>query len=175
MEKRAFALDVVSVRLVKDASIMSSKKITSPFDAVALMSEYIYEMDRECVFALFLKSDGTPICCHLVSIGNLNGSIVSPREIFKAGVLCNAANFLLMHNHPSGTLKPSICDTNVTDKLITLGHLFDMPLLDHIIVGGDNSTFFSFKEKGMLSEPQYQLCSDYHGLDFTSGKLAARA
>ena len=174
MGKRKFELDVVSVRLVKDASIMSDKKITSLFDSIELMSEYVYEMDRECVFALFLKTDGTPICCHPVSIGNLDSSIVSPREIFKVGVLCNAASFILMHNHPSGSLIPSACDARVTDKLIVLGHLFDMPLLDHIIVGGDNSTFFSFKEKGMLSEHDYRLCTDYNELDFTS-RLVAEA
>lgn len=175
MENATFLLDIVAVRLVKDAAIMSDRKITSPYDAVELIGKYLYDMDRECVYALFLKTDGTPICCHPVSIGNLNSSIVGAREIFKAGALCNAASFVLIHNHPSGSLVPSKCDTVTTDKLITLGYLFDIPLLDHIIVGGDNSTFFSFKEKELLSEPRCLFCSDYNGLDFTSGKLVAEA
>lgn len=163
----SFALDVVSVRLVKDAPLIGGKKITNPQDAVALIGDFICEMDRECVYALYLKTDGTPICCHLASIGNLDSSIVSPRELFKAGILCNAASFILVHNHPSADLNPSRHDTLITDTLISLGNLMGMPLLDHVIVGGDNSHYFSFNEKDLLPTPKTSTCSDYRELEFT--------
>lgn len=162
----SFALDVVSVRLVKDAPLIGGSKIANAWDAVALIGEFLRNMDRECVYALFLKTDGTPICCHLVSIGSLNASIVSPRELFKVGILCNAANFILLHNHPSADLKPSRDDTLITDTLISLGSIMGMPLLDHIIVGGGNGQFFSFLEKDILPKPKVQLCSDYNELEF---------
>lgn len=165
-DRSAFELDVVSVRLVKDAPLIGGRKIEHTWDAVALIGEFLCDMDRECVYALFLKTDGTPICCHLVSIGSLNQSIVNPRELFKVGILCNAANFILLHNHPSGDLMPSRDDTLITDTLISLGSIMGMPLLDHIIVGGDNSRFFSFLEKDILPKPKIPLRSDYTELDF---------
>lgn len=168
MPKKSFKLDVVSIRLVKDAPIYSDSKIDTPSSAVNILGGILSEMDREVVCLVNLKSDNTPINCSFVSMGAINQAIVHPRELFKSAILSNAANMLLLHCHPSGNLQPSKEDIRLTDRLIHLTELMGIPLLDHIIVGGDNHQFFSMKEKGMMQNSVISYVSDYHILDFGS-------
>lgn len=72
MRKNPFHLEVVSVRLVKDAPIMSEHPITSPETAVSTLGKYMSEFDREIVCVVNLKNDGTPINCSFVSTGCLS-------------------------------------------------------------------------------------------------------
>jgi DNA repair protein RadC len=164
------SLEVVSVRLVKDAPILSEHKIRSPEDAVAVVGEMLSEMDREVVCVINLKTDGTPINCHFASVGGLNANIICPRELFKSSILSNAASMILVHNHPSGNLWPSKDDIAMTEKMIRLTHLMGIPLLDHVIVGRDQKEYFSFKEKGMADYIQEPCCTDYHELQFDQPK-----
>ena len=168
-----FKIDVVSVRLVKEAPILSDVKITTPEVAVQVLGKYLCEMDREVLCVVNLKSDNTPINCTMASMGSLNQSIVSPREIFKASILSNAAYMLLIHNHPSGTLNPSKEDIQVTDRLIKLTDLMGIPLLDHIIVGGDNSEYFSMREKKLMMHEREQYERDYNRLEFDNNVMVA--
>ena len=147
-EKNPFNLDVVSVRLVKDAPIMSGHPITNPEDAVLLLGKHLCEMDREVLCVINMKTDGTPINCHFASIGCLNESMAHPREIFKASILSNAATIMLMHNHPSGNPEPSRADEAITVKLKEALALVDVRTLDHIVVGGEGTV--SFAERGRL-------------------------
>lgn len=174
MEKqKAFQLDVVSVRLVKDAPLFSDRKIATPQDAVSLLGEMLCEMDREVVCVINLKTDGTPINCNIASMGAISQAIAEPRELFKSAILSNAAQMILVHNHPSGTLEPSKDDTIMTDRILKLSGLLGIPLIDHVIVGGDNSRYFSFKEKKMLIMPKISLTQDYHYLDFGQKTMVA--
>lgn len=159
-------LDVVSVRLIKEQPLMSDVPIKEPEDAVKLIGKELCEMDRECVVILCMKTNGIPICCSVCSIGCLNQSLIQPREIFKAAILANAASIILIHNHPSSSLNPSKEDTVITDKLINACQLIGIPLLDHIIVGGDNSEYFSFKEKEVLPYGKLRFETDYHDISF---------
>lgn len=99
-QETPFQLDVVSIRLVKDAPIMSGHPIKHPEDAVALIGEHLCEMDREVVCVINLKTDGTPINCNIASIGAIDQTVVHPREILKSSILCNAAKIIMLHNHP---------------------------------------------------------------------------
>lgn len=168
-----FQLDVVSVRLVKNAPLFSDKKITTPEDAVSLLGELLCEMDREVVCVINLKTDGTPINCNFASMGAINQAIAEPRELFKTAILSNAAKMMLVHNHPSGMLEPSKEDTILTDRMLKLTALLGIPLIDHVIVGGDNSRYFSFKEKEMLTMPQINLTQNYQHLEFENRALVA--
>lgn len=161
-----FQLDVVSVRLVSDAPIFSEHKINAPQDAIDVIGNLLCEMDREVVCVVNLKTDGTVINCHFASMGALDQSIAHPRELFKSSFLSNAASMILLHSHPSGNLQPSKTDTEMTDRMLQLTKLIGIPLLDHIIVGGDNSQYFSFKEKGILNNPHIQYATDYETLNF---------
>ncbi len=154
MGKNEFQLEVVSVRLVKESSILSAEKITTPETAVRVMGEVLGELDREVVGVINLKADGTPINCHIASMGSLNGSLAEPRELLKAGILSNACSMILVHNHPSGDLSPSKEDIAITDRMVKVCGLVGIPLIDHVIVGGDSRSYFSFQERGMVKYPE---------------------
>lgn len=174
MEKQEpFQLDVVSIRLVKNAPLFSDRKITGPKDAVSLVGEMLCEMDREVVCVINLKSDGTPINCNFASMGAINQAVAEPRELFKSAILSNAAKMILVHNHPSGRLEPSKEDTIMTDRILKLSCLLGIPLDDHVIVGGDNSRYFSFREKEIMTMPKISLTQDYHYIEFEERALVA--
>jgi DNA repair protein RadC len=168
-KKNPFKLDVVSIRLNKDAPLMSGHPVKSPEDAVKLIGQELCEMDREVVCIINLKSDGTPINCTFASMGALDRSVAHPRELLKATILSNASTMIMIHNHPSGNLDPSIEDSILTDRMIKICDLVGVPLVDHIIVGGDNSDYFSFKEKDRLpaSNLRYSLKTDYKDIEFS--------
>lgn len=168
-KKNPFKLDVVSIRLNKDAPLMSGHPVKSPEDAVKLIGQELCEMDREVVCIINLKSDGTPINCTFASMGALDRSVAHPRELLKATILSNASTMIMLHNHPSGNLDPSMEDSMLTDRMIKLCDLVGVPLVDHIIVGGDNTDYFSFKEKDRLpaSNLRYSLKNDYKDIEFS--------
>ena len=172
-EQEPFKLEVVSVRLVRDAPLFSDRKITTPQDAVKVVGDFLCEMDREVLCVINLRTDGTPINCNIVSMGALNQTIAEPRELFKASILSNAAQMIIVHNHPSGSLEPSKPDTMLTDRMLKLTYLMGITLKDHVIVGGDNSQYFSFHEKGLLEHPKIYFSTDYKALDFGNTAMVA--
>ncbi len=76
----------------------------------------------------------------------------------------------MVHNHPSGELVPSRQDVLITHRILELTELMGIRLADHVIVGGDNSQYFSFSEKKLLQYPSFSFTADYNELDF--GKTA---
>lgn len=146
-----YNLDVVRIRLVKETSWYSDKPITCSQDAVDLLAEKLGDLDREMFCILNLTTDGKVINFNLVSMGTLNASLVSPREVFKSSILSNAARIIAIHNHPSGTVSPSKQDKLITQRLREAGELLDIQLLDHVIIGGDNGRYYSFHEENLLN------------------------
>lgn len=173
-KKPSFHLDVVSVRLVHDAPICSEKPIHTPEDAVKLIGKYLCEMDREVFCIINLKTSGIPINCHFVSMGAIDHTVTHPREMFKASILSNAASMICVHNHPSGNIQPSEVDTKVTERMIYVCDMMGIPLFDHIIVGGDNSNFFSFRRKGIMPHSSISFQTDYEELTFPPVQAAER-
>ena len=76
------------------------------------------------------------------------------------------------HFHPSGNLLPSKADTMMTDRMNRLCELIGITLIDHVIVGGSNQEFFSFKEKGVITNPRIVFTQDYKSLDMSSPMVA---
>lgn len=167
-------LEVVSVRLVKDAPILSNHPIQSPEDAVEVLGEILCEWDREVFCVINLKTDGTPINCHFASIGAINTSIACPRELFKSSILSNAANMILVHNHPSGSLEPSINDVKITEMMIKLCAMMEIPLLDHVIVGGNNRKYYSFNENGLMKSSHVVYDKNHQGIQFNPSRERSR-
>lgn len=173
-ETDSFELDVVSVRLVKDAPIFSERPFNKPEAAVAVLGEIMSELDREVVCVINLRSDMKPINVHFASMGALNEAMVHPREILKASILSNAASIMILHCHPSGNLYPSREDTMMTDRMNKLCELMGIPLVDHIIVGGSNREYFSFREKDLIKQSNITLAQDYKTFDMKSPLVAER-
>ncbi len=171
-KKKPFKLDVVSIRLVKEAPIRSEFPVNCPQATVALVGEQLCEMDKEVMCVINLRSDGIPLNFSIVSMGTINECLAHPREIFKSSILSNAASMIMVHNHPSGRLTPSPQDSIITDRMIKMCEYMGIPLQDHIIVGGDNSQYFSFKEKGLMTNPVISLTADYREIEFQSPLVA---
>ena len=84
----------------------------------------------------------------LITRGILNSSLVHHREVFRAAIAESAAGIVVVHNHPSGNPTPSADDRVVTRQLVEAGRILDVPVCDHLVVGGDK--YFSFAEAGLL-------------------------
>ena len=135
-----------------------------PMDVVELLGQNMCELDREVVCVINLRSDGIPVNCNFVSMGAVDECVAHPREILKSAILSNANSMILLHNHPSGNLSPSKWDSMITDRMLKVGELIGIPLRDHIIVGGDNRSYFSFREKGLEFE-HAKLEENYQNID----------
>lgn len=148
--EQQFKLDIVSVRLVKEASLLLDICLENPEAVVDFMGKRLAEMDREVVCVINVDVKNRPINCHIVSMGALDYAVVSPRELFKASILSNAASIVLLHNHPSGEIKPSENDVLITKRVKAVADLIGIPLLDHIIVGWNNPKHFSFLSEKLM-------------------------
>ena len=169
-----FALDVVSIRLVRDAKLLSDKPFHTVEDVVTLLGEHMSELDREVICVVNIKSDGTPINCHFASMGAINHAIAHPRELFKSSILSNAAQMLLLHNHVSGSLLPSKDDVMITDRMVNLCEHMGIPLVDHIIVGGNNQEYFSFQKQKVLPVAKIKYEDHYENIKFSLPVAAER-
>ena len=143
-------LNVVNIRLVKEPSIISDEPVRCSDDASRLIRELMSGFDREVFAILNLASDGKPINMNVVSIGTLNASLVSPREVFKSSILSNAACFIAYHCHPLGNSKPSLEDFEATQRLREAGAILDIKMADHIIVACGRDRSFSFASNNYL-------------------------
>lgn len=141
---------IVSLKLVKEKSVLyQTRTIRSPYDAYKLIKNFLIDSDREKFVVACLDTKNQPVNISVVSIGSVNSAIVHPREVFKVAMLSNASKIICFHNHPSGNLKCSKEDENITNRLKECGEILGIELVDHIIVG-DNDTYFSFKENCMM-------------------------
>ena len=147
-ESRPYELKQVQVRLrlSEAGSIYSSKEITNDVRAAEVMSDVLAQMDREYICVVNLDTKNRPINYNIVSIGDINTAIVPIQNIFKSTILSNSARIMLMHNHPSGDLTPSMQDMNLTKRVYQIGNLMNLPLVDHVIVAGGSGQTYSLLE-----------------------------
>ena len=143
-----FKLTQVDVRLVlKEGNpFYSTQSMNGPRQAVEVMRDAMKDLDREMVCVVNMDNKLRPINYNVVSIGGVNESVVPMQNVFKSAILSNAGNVMLLHNHPSGEVTPSKEDRIVTDRLVQAGNLMNIPVLDHIIIGGGTGAIYSFRE-----------------------------
>ncbi len=120
------------------------ERITTARAAYHYMHHFFYGKKQECFYCLYLDYQNYPICSKLLFQGTSNKSTVHPREIFKEAYRSGAYGIICFHNHPSGFVEPSEEDRKFTKKLVEIGRLQNLPILDHIIIG--NQRYYSFKE-----------------------------
>lgn len=107
-----------------------------------------------------LKQDGIPINFNIASIGAVNYSVACPRELLKTSILSNAASMIILHNHPSGSLKASKDDILMTNKMEKICEQIGIPLRDHIIVAPGRVDYFSFRKENMIGSNLIQTIAD---------------
>ncbi|MCH1942413.1 JAB domain-containing protein [Holdemania massiliensis] len=135
----------VGIRMVKEKDYYLSHPISSPKEAIRFVIKNFGDFDREVFIVVNLSTNNIPVNLSVVSMGSLDAALVSTREIYKTAILSNARAILLLHNHPSGNLKPSKADLDITKKIVACGKLLDVTVLDHIIF--NDRTFLSLREK----------------------------
>jgi DNA repair protein RadC len=138
----------ISRRVDTQKKLLSIKKITSPRDIAEIFIPLMRDKVKEEFYVVCLNSANKIIKTELISVGNLNASVVHPREVFKVAIENNSANIILLHNHPSGNSEPSNEDISLTRKMVEAGKIFDIQVFDHIIIAGNN--FTSLVEKRII-------------------------
>ena len=117
-------------------------------DAYQAISASLKDKTHEEFWILLLNRKNEIIKKKLVSTGGVSGTLVDPKIVFKTALDNLASSIVMVHNHPSGNLKPSKADINLTRKLIDSGKMIEIPVIDHLIFS-DNG-YFSFADEGYL-------------------------
>lgn len=121
--------------------------VKNPEDIMHL-THHIADKKQEFLVGIYLDARYRVITQETLSIGTVNSSFIHPREVFAPAITHRAAGVVLVHNHPSGDVSPSVADLDSTDRMVEAGKLLGMPLLDHIIIA--NQDWFSFKHQQLL-------------------------
>lgn len=122
-------------------------KVEHPSHAYHLVKDELERETREIILVILLDTKGGVINHQVVSIGTLAQALVHPREVFHPAIRNKAASIILVHNHPSGDTTPSKQDYEITDTLIQVGKIIDIPIQDHLIVG--RTGFTSMRQEGV--------------------------
>ncbi|MHB8578461.1 MAG: RadC family protein [Ignavibacteriaceae bacterium] len=138
----------ISRRIQSQSKWFSENKITSPKEVADVFIPLLIDELKEKFIVVCLNSANKIIRYEVISVGNLNSSIVHPREIFKVAIENNSASIILIHNHPSGNPEPSNEDVQITKKIVESGKILDIPVFDHIIIAGIG--YSSLVEKRLL-------------------------
>lgn len=124
------------------------KCINSCDDVFHLVKNMFLDTKKEHFYAILLNTKNVIISKELISTGDLNSSIVNPRECFTRAVRKSANSVIFVHNHPSGNPKPSSNDKIITERLVKAGEILNISVLDHIIIG--NNEYFSFRKENII-------------------------
>lgn len=125
----------------KVTSSESAKDIFMPF-----FDEDIEYIEKFCV--MFLNRNNKVLGIQLLSIGGTSGTYVDPKIILQGAILSNSSAIILCHNHPSGNTRPSEADITITKKIKQGAELFDISVLDHIILTTEG--YLSMADEGII-------------------------
>jgi DNA repair protein RadC len=140
------ALELGRRRRVEEAVLLN--KITSSKSVFELMQPIIGELPHEEFWILYLNNSNKILQKTQISKGSITGTLVDNRLILKEALQLNAVALILVHNHPSGTLKPSEADKQITQKLKIAAQSLDVKVLDHLII--TETAYFSFADEALL-------------------------
>ena len=142
------------LRVVRDKRIKFRKEpVSNQVEGAGFIREAIKKLgqtDRENMVVVMLNTKNHVIGINLVSIGCLNASYASPRDVFKAAINSNCAALILGHNHPSGVCQASTEDMMITKNLVVSAEILGFTIHDHIIVDTESDNFYSFSNDGIL-------------------------
>lgn len=123
-------------------------KISSSRDAYNLLSRKLSDLPHEEFWILLLNRANKVIKTESISKGGISGTVVDVRLVSKIAIENNTSSVILAHNHPSGNLKASQQDLDITKKIKEALKLFDIVLFDHLIIGDQN--YLSFTDEGLI-------------------------
>ena len=127
---------------------LEKMKISSSVSVFELMQPRIGELPHEEFWILYLNNSNKVLQKNQLSKGGITGTLVDVRLVLKNAIELAATGIILVHNHPSGTLKPSEADKQLTQKLKSAGESLDIKVLDHVII--TEKSYFSFADDNLL-------------------------
>lgn len=132
----------------REEDVLEKKKITSSNSVFELMQPLIGELPHEEFWIVYLNNSNKVLQKTQLSKGGITGTLVDIRIVLKNALQLGAVGIILVHNHPSGTLQPSLADKQLTQKIKTAGESLDIKVLDHIII--TEKAYFSFADDNLL-------------------------
>ncbi len=144
--KIAAALELGQRRNLSD--IKKRPQIRTSEDAHKIISNTIKDLHYEEFWILLLNRSNEVIGKKEISKGGVSGTVVDAKLVFNEALKQLASSIILCHNHPSGNLKPSQADIDLTRKMKAAGKTLDISVLDHLIVS--EKGFYSFADEGMM-------------------------
>lgn len=137
------ALNIIASRISKKGEFLQNPKSVTDFLKLKLSG-----LEHEVFSVIYLDNQHRVIEYEELFRGTINGASVHPREVLKECLKRNASAVIFAHNHPSGLPEPSSADRHITKTLVEALSIIDITVLDHIIVGGDDTIAFS--ERGFI-------------------------
>lgn len=128
--------------------IQNKKRLQSSRELAEYLKATLKDHPYEVFAVVFLNKTNKVKHFEILSKGGLTHTIVDPRIVFQKALEVQATSMVLCHNHPSGNLKPSRADEELTAQLKNAGKLLDIKVLDHLIVGDEG--YYSFADEGMM-------------------------
>ncbi|CAN5118020.1 DNA repair protein RadC [soil metagenome] len=128
--------------------LLGKKAVKASTDVAAFLQTKLKDFDYEVFAVLFLNQANKINHFEIISKGGITGTVADPRVILKKALEENATSIVLCHNHPSGNLRPSKADEDITQKIKEAAKFFDIKIMDHLIVSEEG--YYSFADEGML-------------------------
>lgn len=140
----------VKLNELEKIKILNSEDIYSVMQRILLRENKI-ERNKEHFWIIGLAQNNRILYIELISVGTINKTLVEPMEVFSIALQKRTVKIVLVHNHPSGSIRPSEEDKDITDHLIQVGQFLNIPVIEHLIIS--LKTYYSFNDSGLL----YQL------------------
>ena len=132
----------------REGAALSRERISSSKSVFDVLQPILGDLPHEEFWILYLNNSNKILQKQQLSKGGITGTLVDPRLVLKVALSLGAVALILAHNHPSGTLKPSTSDKQLTEKLKKAAESLDIRVLDHVIV--TEKAYFSFADEGLL-------------------------
>ncbi len=130
------------------AAVLNKAVLRQSGDIARYLQTILKDYQHEVFAVLFLNQANKVNHFEIISEGGITGTVADPRIILKKALAENAVNIILCHNHPSGSLKPSRADEELTQKIKEAAKFLDITVMDHIIVS--EAGYYSFADEGLL-------------------------
>ena len=149
----------MNVRLTQEQKIkiLNSEDLYKVMQQVLLRENKI-DRNKEHFWVVCLASNNQILLIELISLGTVNQTLVEPMEVFSFALQKRAVQIIMVHNHPSGELKPTQSDIEVTDKMLAIGKFVNVPVIDHLIITEEK--YYSFVDSGLLEKIEKETTYD---------------
>lgn len=142
-------VEIVRLKQIKMESEYSNFQLRSTADVVPFIQELIGDDSQEALVEIFLNIRNKVTAFSVVFRGKTDRSLCSPKQVVQRALLTNSMRIILAHNHPAGSLEPSLPDKNSVNQMSSACELMDIELLDNFIITTDG--YYSFLENGLLT------------------------